>query len=268
MMDTKFITLYGRPNSGKLVAAITMAKRFSAEALNVVIIIANNYEPKTGIIFPTKSKLISDKKSLGELIISPTLSEAEVLQNLVPMSAHNDNVYFLGYKNGDNPFTYAAPAVSHMRQLFDILRGITDVVISIPIALFWTDNLSDYMLRESDLAYYVHELSPQSLSFFQSRKDQLAIFADKERQDVLNKIEKEDIDLIAAYENEIGGTEFKLPYAEEIKRNYTRGNITSDLKTADGIEYAREIGRMCDYALGREYQKERGGKERGSINRK
>lgn len=262
-VETTFITLYGRPNAGKLTTAAYMAKHFAeADNLDVVILLANNYEPKAGVIF-SKGKALQDKKSLGELIIAPALTETEVLRNLAPLPAKQDKVYILGYKNGENPFTSTAPVPSQMKEFFGILGTIADVVISVPMALFWTDALSGFMMAENDFVYYLHELSPQGLSFFRSGRDQLAACPDHERVSILNKIEKEDEGLTRAYAEEIGEIGFKLPYVAEIGRNYKNGSMGAALKTPEGREYATEIRRMCDHALIRMKQREKGGAEHG-----
>jgi hypothetical protein len=262
-MESKFIALYGRPNAGKFTAALAMAKDFSERGgLDVVVLLANDYEPKLSIAIP-KSKLVSDKKSLGELIISPTLSETEVLQNLAPLPDSANKVYLLGYKNGDNPFTYTAPVLSQMKELFTILNHIADIVISVPMALFWMDRLSEFMLAESGLVYYLHELSPQSLSFYRSGKEAVAAQIKGERRDVLNKVEKEDAGLTRAYEEEIGEMERRFPRVEEIERNYKNGNLGAVLGTPDGKKYAAEIAKMCNGALGRERRQEKGGERHG-----
>jgi hypothetical protein len=262
------ITLYGRPGAGKLATAVMMAKDFSeAYDLDVVILLANNYEPKVPIIFP-KGKLLSDKESLGPLIISPTLSDTEVLKALIPLPHTHEKVFALGYKNGDNPFAFTAPVMSQMKEFFAILKGLSDVVISVPSALFWTDELSKFMMAESDLFYFVHELSPQGLSFYKSGIGNLAPYIKCDRVDILNKIEKEDAGLITAYEEEIGAIKFKLPYVAELNRNYKNGNIGANLTTSDGREFVTEISRVCGHALGRKTgRKRKGGKSNGKLSR-
>ncbi len=65
---------------------------------------------------------------MGELLPAPGMTQEQVLKTCVPCEKH-PYISFLGYKAGENVFTYAEYSKEKAVDMLVLLRHITDYVI-------------------------------------------------------------------------------------------------------------------------------------------
>jgi hypothetical protein len=127
MANGKIIAVWGSPNSGKTTFATTLATAIYDTFNATVIVLYPDLEaPVLPVMFPNEKS--EDLGSVG-IPLSKTEIETEVLvQNLVTVKTRQ-NFGFLGYKDGENKFTYPKYGRAKAEALLEKLCAIADYVI-------------------------------------------------------------------------------------------------------------------------------------------
>ena len=121
----QMLAVWGSPGAGKTVTAVKLALELSKRKKNVVLVF-------TDVTAPTLPAVVSEKKlpdvSVGELLAAPGMTQEQVLKTCVPCEK-NPYISFLGYKAGENVFTYAEYSKEKAVDMLVLLRHIADYVI-------------------------------------------------------------------------------------------------------------------------------------------
>ena len=123
----KTIAVWGSPHSGKTTFATKLARSIYEEYQSTVIILYTDMEtPTLPVIFP-------NEKSENMTSVGKALAELEVTQdNLVKqiMTVKGKvNLGFLGFKDGENKYTYPKFEESKVHAMFSLLDSLCDYVI-------------------------------------------------------------------------------------------------------------------------------------------
>ena len=104
---SKLTLLCGPPQSGKTAVGIKIAQEIYYHFKGSVIYIsADTVTPFMGLVFPNASE--KQLYSLGEALEHTSITKENVLRHTVPLPKA-DNFGFLGYKAGENRYTYSRP---------------------------------------------------------------------------------------------------------------------------------------------------------------
>ena len=120
----QMLAVWGSPNSGKTVTALKLANELAKQKKNVVVVHCDLISP----VLPTVLKTKTLDVSLGAVLTASTLSQELVLQNCFPCEK-NPYISLLGYKAGENVFSYAKYTKEQAVDMLVLLRHIADYVI-------------------------------------------------------------------------------------------------------------------------------------------
>ena len=99
----QMLAVWGSPGAGKTVTAVKLAAELAKRKKNVVLVFTDLTAPSLPAV-AAEGKL--PEVSVGELLSAPGMTQEQVLKTCVPCEKH-PYISFLGYKAGENVFTYA-----------------------------------------------------------------------------------------------------------------------------------------------------------------
>lgn len=99
----QMLAVWGSPGAGKTVTAVKLAAELAKRKKNVVLVFTDLTAPPLPAV-AAEGKL--PEVSVGELLSAPGMTQEQVLKTCVPCEKH-PYISFLGYKAGENVFTYA-----------------------------------------------------------------------------------------------------------------------------------------------------------------
>ena len=172
-MEGKIIAVWGSPHSGKTTFATKLATAIYSSFESTVITLYTDLEtPVIPILFPFDKN--EDLGSVGYPLSKTEVEQGDIINNLVTVK-DMQNFGFLGYKTGENKFTYPKFGKAKAEDLLSELCRLADYVI-----VDCTSNLNENVLAQTAIekADQILRLSSpdlQSISFFLS---QLAVYTD------------------------------------------------------------------------------------------
>ena len=142
----QILAVWGSPSSGKTVTAVKIARELSLNRKNVAVVFCDGMCPALPTVLKTKKPV---EGSIGEVLAAPNVTQELILKNCV-CPAKNPYISLLGYKAGENVFTYAEYAKERAVDLLVLLRHIADCVV-VDCASSLTDSiLSTVALEVAD----------------------------------------------------------------------------------------------------------------------
>ena len=121
----QMLAVWGSPGAGKTVTAVKLAAELAKRKNNVVLVFTDLTAPPLPAV-AAEGKL--PEVSVGELLSAPGMTQEQVLKTCVPCEKH-PYISFLGYKAGENVFTYAEYSKEKAVDMLVLLRHIADYVI-------------------------------------------------------------------------------------------------------------------------------------------
>ena len=121
----QMLAVWGSPGAGKTVTAVKLAAELAKRKKNVVLVFTDLTAPPLPAV-AAGGKL--PEVSVGELLSAPGMTQEQVLKTCVPCEKH-PYISFLGYKAGENVFTYAEYSKEKAVDMLVLLRHIADYVI-------------------------------------------------------------------------------------------------------------------------------------------
>ena len=121
----QMLAVWGSPGAGKTVTAVKLAAELAKRKKNVVLAFTDLTAPPLPAV-AAEGKL--PEVSVGELLSAPGMTQEQVLKTCVPCEKH-PYISFLGYKAGENVFTYAEYSKEKAVDMLVLLRHIADYVI-------------------------------------------------------------------------------------------------------------------------------------------
>ena len=166
-MEGKIIAVWGSPHSGKTTFATKLATAIYSSFESTVITLYTDLEtPVIPILFPFDKN--EDLGSVGYPLSKTEVEQGDIINNLVTVK-DMQNFGFLGYKTGENKFTYPKFGKAKAEDLLSELCRLADYVI-----VDCTSNLNENVLAQTAIekADQILRLSSpdlQSSSFFLSQ---------------------------------------------------------------------------------------------------
>ena len=220
----KTIAIWGSPHSGKTTFATKLARSIYEEYQSTVIILYTDMEtPTLPVIFP-------NEKSENMTSVGKALAELEVTQdNLVKqiMTVKGKvNLGFLGFKDGENKYTYPKFEESKVLAMFSVLDSLCDYVI-----VDCTSNLGNPIARVAiKCADQVIRLASPELSSISYFSSQLPLYGDpmfrlEEHVTGLN-VPNEDLYMpIEDAKKRISDVRFTVPFSRDVKQQMLDGRL-------------------------------------------
>ncbi len=234
----KLIAVCGSPNSGKTTVSLKLAQEiYSAKKTNVIYLSPDLNTPSLAYIFPNGKD--GDLFSLGVALDKTDIFREDVLKQTVG-SKSMENLGYLGFKLGENKFSYPKPTEDKVIQLFSVLRESAEYVV-VDCTCDTGDLISNVAKRDCDIAVQLFTPDMRCISYYSACVNQFILIEDK-RIKVLNVLDNDVYVPIAETETHFKGMDFKLPYERALKQQAITGTLAERI---GGGKFRGEIGRLA-----------------------
>lgn len=153
----KIIAVWGSPASGKSTFAVKLATAIYDNFESTVIVLFTDLEtPMIPVIFPNDKP--EDNGSVGVPLSKTDIEKEEIIKNLVTVKSRQ-NFGFIGYKDGENKFTYPRFGRAKAEELLARLSELADYVIVDCVSSLESNPLASTAV---ELADQIIRLAPQT----------------------------------------------------------------------------------------------------------
>lgn len=222
---SKLIAIWGPPGAGKTTFTIKLgAALHDKHRKSVYTVFADNTIPALPVVFPTKKA--DELLSVGTALSKVDTTQRDVEACTVTVK-NFQNIGYLGYKDGENRFSYPQPHELKCLEFLAVLKDMADFVLvdctSVP------DTLSKMAMSKADVIIRLVSPELKSVCFCAS---QLPIMEDPMFQIdkhlvVLNVNTTEVFLPVADAEHYFGKNIATLPYNPEIRQQSANGELVS-----------------------------------------
>lgn len=219
--DGKVIAVWGSPGSGKTTVSIKLARMFAKLNKDVLVVFTDIIAPDMPVLFPDKKDLLT----MGNLWNNPNCNSDLILKAC--QATQSDRICFLGYKAGENVFSYSEYTKENVYSVYNELGSLADYVIVDCVSYFAYNMLSAVALECADKVIRLGEATLKSFSFFDSNMQLIATdgrYKTDEHIRVLSKTKSFQARELAKSKL---GTQYELPYTEELEMGMLNGSLFS-----------------------------------------
>ncbi len=243
MAEGKIIAVWGSPHSGKTTLATTLATAiYDSFNTTVILVYADPETPMLPVIFPNAKN--ENLGSVGAILSKTEIDRETLLQNLV-IHKERQNFAFLGYREGENKYTYPKYGKAKAEELLDRLTEIADyVIVDCPSNL----DISPLSFCAVEAAQQTIRLaSPDlcSISWYLSQASQYET-ASLRWQQQYQGINTPNADVFMPIEEaktHFGEVSFTVPYCRQIKEQMQKGKLYEPVTDKAFTKRLREIAR-------------------------
>lgn len=230
---SKLIAVWGSPNSGKSTFATKLALSiYSTYQATVVVVYTDCETPMLPVIFPSYKS--DDLYSLGDVLSKVDISSDEVVNGIVTVKS-KVNLGFMGFKDGENKYTYPEFSKDKVEMLLETLKTLADFVI-----VDCTSSIDNLITNTAVLmADEVIRLSSPDLKSLSFLFSQAPLWNELNPQKHIQGINVPNEDLfmpIDDVKSHLSDVRFTVPYSKEVKRQMLDGKLydnVSDKKFLD-----------------------------------
>lgn len=219
-MENKIVAVWGSPSSGKTVTGMKLARELASKKQNVIVVLADIFCPALSTVMPGVD---IKSRTLGSLLSKPHIRQLDIMQAAIPYPKHG-HVAVIGYKNGDNIFTYSEFLAERVVQLFKGLREAADAVIIDCSSVLTEDGFTTIALQQADAVLRLCTADLKSYSYFTSHLPLIArakFQADRHIKALSNVKGGQEAN---AFQSVYGGVAYNLPHVPEIEaQSYSAG---------------------------------------------
>jgi MinD-like ATPase involved in chromosome partitioning or flagellar assembly len=237
---SKLISVWGSPNSGKTTLSVKLAEYlYRIYKASVIVVFADYNVPSLPIIFASDKNF--DFQSVGNALSKTEITEQEALKNINTIKGKM-NFGFIGYKQGENKFTYPEYSAEKATAFLNVLKHLVDIVI-VDCTSNLEEALSTSAIKMADTIFRLGLPDLKSISYFSSV---LPLYSDpsyrlSEHITVLNQIEKEPIKEINKADSFYGKVKYILPYSNEVKQQGIEGLMINRARKKDYVNILKTL---------------------------
>ena len=236
----KFIAVCGAPGSGKTSVALKLAQELYhlTNRAPILVFSPDLQVPSLGYIFPHRKA--SELYSIGKVLEQTDVYREDVLKHTVT-TKEMEGLGYLGYKAGENKYSYPRPTEDKVQQLVRCMRELADFVI-VDCSSDRTDLLSAMARNEADVVLQVTSPTLKTMCYYASNADQFESLSNSALQ-IMN-IQDKDIYLpLQEVNNHFKGIPYMLPYCQGIKQQAITGTLSQMLSDRSYRSAARDIAK-------------------------
>ncbi len=230
-MEGKIIAVWGSHESGKTTFAVKLATAIYASFQSTVITLFTDLEtPMLPVIFPFEKK--EDLGSVGVPLSKTEVEQGDIINNLVTVK-EMQNFGFLGYKTGENKYTYPKFGRAKAEDLLNELTRLADYVIVDCSSNLENDVIAQVAIEKAEQILRISSPDLKSISFYLS---QLPVYSDSKYHldDHIQGINTPNMDVFMPIEEartHLGEVSFTVPYSRAVKEQAQQGKL--HVKTND-----------------------------------
>ena len=234
----KIIAVIGSPGSGKTTVTLKLAQELYCATTNGAVIYLNPSLkiPAMGLLFPNYTP--DSIFSLGKPLDKTDVFEEDVLDNLVTVKAMQ-NFGCLGYKTGENRYTYPEPTADKVDALFKVLKNMAGYVF-VDCTDDENDLISKFALREASEVIMV--IAPDLKSMVWLASSDIGTHTEEALR-ILNETDREIYAPIDEVRSAVKNISFVLPYSIQIKSQHLDGLL---YERAKDKKYRKELEKIVN----------------------
>jgi len=239
-MNNNVIAIWGSPSSGKTVTGMKLARELEMKKKNVIIIFADLFCPVVSTVMPNVDV---KNRTLGSLLSKPYIKQIDIMQTAIPYPKH-EHIAIIGYKNGDNIFTYSEFLAERVTELIKELRNAADYVIIDCSSVLTEDGFTTIALQVSDKILRLCNADLKSFSYFTSHLPLIsrAKFKLETHIKVLSNIKEGQEE--NTFRSVYGDVVYNLPHVKEIEPQFYSAGLLDPLKGKNAKNYNAEIKKI------------------------
>ena len=221
----KLIAVCGSPASGKTTSGLKIAQEiYSIAKCPVLFISPDTNTPALSYIFPRSKD--TDLYSLGIALDKTTVTAEDVLKQTVnPNNMKNFGI--LGFKTGENKYSYAKPTEEKVREFF-VSCGNVAPFIFVDCTANFEDLISEVAMREADINIQVISPDLRSMGYYSAYEEKYNSIADKCIK-VINLLDNDIFLPIEEVKTHFKGVDFMLPYSRTLKQQAITGTLSEKI---------------------------------------
>ena len=237
---SKFIAVCGAPGCGKTTAALKVAQElYLLNGRKPVLFFSPDLQvPSLGYIFPHRKS--ADLYSIGEVLERTDVYREDVLKHTVT-TKEMEGLGYLGFKAGENKYSYPRPTEDKIRQLFRCMRELAEYVV-VDCTSDRADLLSAMARNEADTIIQVASPDLKTMCYFVSNADPFEALPSSSIQ-IMSILDKDIYLPITEVDSHFKGITLKLPYSRQIKQQAITGTLTGLVSDPSYRTAAKEIAR-------------------------
>lgn len=233
----KMIAVCGSPNCGKTMTALKLAQEiYHLNKTSIVLLSPDINVPCMAYLFPNGKD--NDLYSLGAALDKTDIYKEDVIRQTVNVKTMQ-NFGFLGFKLGENRYSYPRPTEDKIIQLLTVLRDCAEYVI-VDCTCDSDDMVSTISKRDCDIAVQMFTPDMKCIAYYASCVNQFLMIEGKKLK-VMNEMERDVYLPTFETEKHFHGMDFKLPYERMLRQQMITG--TASERIGNG-KYRSEIDRL------------------------
>lgn len=236
---SKIIAVCGGPNSGKTTAALKIAQEiyWQKKGTSVLFVSPDLDVPSLGYLFPNGKNV--ELHSLGAALDKTDIFKEDVMRQFVNTRSMQ-NFAFLGFKLGENKYSYPRFTDDKAVQFFAALRDTADYIV-IDCTCSEDDLISRIAKRDCDVAVQLYNPDIRSMVYYASCVNQFVIIEGKKLK-VMNVMDNDLYLPIDETKTHFGGMDFVIPYSRPLKQQMITGTLCDKLHDGD---YCTAVGSIA-----------------------
>ena len=240
-MTNNVIAIWGSPSSGKTVTSMKLARELAAKKKNVMVIFADLFCPVLSTVMPGVD---IKNRTLGSLLSKPHIKQIDIMQTAIAYPKH-EHIAMIGYKNGDNIFTYSEFLAERVAQLIAELRKAADYVIIDCSSVLTEDGFTTVVLQKADKILRLCNADLKAFSYYTSHLPLISKpkFKSDTHINVLSNVKPGQEE--STFRSVYGDIAYTLPHVKEIEQQFYSAGLFDALSGRDGRKYNAEIKKLA-----------------------
>lgn len=223
---SKIIAFCGSPESGKTTASLKTAQELNCGKKGSVIFLSPDMNvPSMAYLFPRYKD--SEFYSIGRVLDKTDIYKEDVIKQLVTIK-DMPNFGFLGYKAGENKYSYPRPTEEKITALFRVLREAADYVV-VDCASSADELISRMVINEADSVIQMITPDLKCMAYYASQ----AVMFESAANRSVKVMSIRDCDLylpIEEVKKHFKNVQFILPYSRPLKQQSITGDLSERLE--------------------------------------
>lgn len=229
----KLIAVCGAPHAGKTVLALRLSMEINSESKQPTAMISPDVVvPTLGLFFPHHKE--NTLYSIGAALDRPDVNKADILASMNFVKGW-DNLSILGYKTGENRYSYSVPTQDRAMNLLRELGGIVSYMI-----VDCTNAADDV------LSIYAREHADQIISVIAPDLPSVIYHTGVNTGNSLRVMNITDNDVIlpvSEIKAHFGDFGFTVPYSHALRQQWVTGTLTGKVNDSRYQKVVRSIAK-------------------------
>lgn len=221
----KMIAVCGSPFSGKTTFAVKLAQEiYVLKKTSVLLLSPDLRVPSMGCLFPNGKD--SEIFSVGEALDKTEIYKEDIMRQIVNVRTMQ-NFGYLGFKLGENKYSYPSPTEDKVCELFAAMREIAEYVV-VDCSDDTDDIISSIAKRDCDSAIQMFTPDIRCMVYYASCVNEYLMIADKKIK-VLNTPDDDLYFPKKEVTDANRGMDFELPYTRAVRQQMITGTLSERL---------------------------------------